>query len=193
MRGFEGIYSISNLGRIRSERNRLILSMWEDKDGYLRVNLKVNGEVYQRMVHRLVGENFISNPYNKKQINHKNGIRNDNRVENIEWCTAKENIHHKYKVLKYKVSEETREKLRQNLKGRRLSDVAKNKVRLAQSTRVKDVISGTIYPSQKEASEKTGISQAVISCMCNGTRGELRNHFFVFYPKGNQNEQDSIG
>jgi hypothetical protein len=182
MKSFEGIYSISNLGRIRSERNGIILSMWEDKDGYLRVNLKVEGEVYQRLVHRLVGENFISNPYNKKQINHKNGIRNDNRVENLEWCTASENANHKYKVLKYKISEETIEKMRQNSKGRRHSEAAKNKVRLAQSTKVKDVISGIIYSSQKEASEKTGVSQSVISYMCNGARGELRNHFFIFYP-----------
>ena len=156
--------------------------MWEDKDGYLRVNLKVKGKVYQRLVHRLVGENFISNPYNKKQINHKNGIRNDNRVENLEWCTISENANHKYKVLKYKISEETIEKMRQNSKGRRHSEAAKNKVRLAQSTKVKDVISGIIYSSQKEASKKTGVSQSVISYMCNGARGELRNHFFVFYP-----------
>ena len=111
MRGFEGIYSISNLGRIRSERNRLILSMWEDKDGYLRVNLKVKGEVYQRLVHRLVGENFISNPYNKKQINHKNGIRNDNRVENLEWVTALENQRHKFNVLGYFPSKECIQKM----------------------------------------------------------------------------------
>lgn len=65
------------------------------KFGYLRVNIGKK----LRLVHRLVAQAFIPNPENKPQINHKNGNKKDNRVENLEWNTAKENNTHAYSVL----------------------------------------------------------------------------------------------
>ena len=185
MRGFEGIYSISNLGRIRSERNGIILSMWEDKDGYLRVNLKVKGEVYQRLVHRLVGENFISNPYNKKQINHKNGIRNDNRVENLEWVTALENQRHKFNVLGYFPSKECIQKMIEGAKRYANNPEEKKKrakkMRETFSKKIIDITTGIIYNSQHEASEKLNCSQGLISLVCSGIRSSTKGHIFRFY------------
>ena len=185
MRGFEGIYSISNLGRIRSERNGIILSMWEDKDGYLRVNLKVKGEVYQRLVHRLVGENFISNPYNKKQINHKNGIRNDNRVENLEWVTALENQRHKFNVLGYFPSKECIQKMIEGAKRYANNPEEKKKrakkMRETFSKKIIDITTGIIYNSQHEASEKLNCSQGIISLVCSGIRSGTKGHIFRFY------------
>ena len=58
--------------------------------GYLRVQIGRGGPVY--LIHRLVAEAFISNPDNKPEVNHKNHIRWDNRVENLEWCTRQENM-----------------------------------------------------------------------------------------------------
>lgn len=69
--------------------------------GYLRLHLYVNDAVLRSWVHRLVAEAFLgSAPTAKHQVNHKNGVPSDNRVENLEWCTQSENMRHSYHVLR---------------------------------------------------------------------------------------------
>ena len=100
---FEGLYLISNLGHVKSvERykrnnagtqfvNERLRVLTPDKDGYLKVCLSKDGKHYVRSVHRLVAEAFIPNPDNLPVINHKNEDKQDNRVENLEWCTVQYN------------------------------------------------------------------------------------------------------
>ena len=83
--------------RMTMNQKPRIVEQHHDKDGYLKVILSKNGKRIHTMAHRVVALAFLKNPENKQQINHINGIKDDNRVENLEWVTPKENIAHSYK------------------------------------------------------------------------------------------------
>jgi len=102
--GFNGRYQVSNLGRVRNKNIIMKAFMGFGSGGeYFRIAL-VHPENGQKKhpVHRLVAKAFIPNPDNKPFINHKNCIRNDNRVSNLEWCTQSENVQHAVKAGRYR-------------------------------------------------------------------------------------------
>lgn len=108
--GYEDEYEISNTGIIRSKDRLCIDSLGRKRfrkgkelrpdiaqNGYYRVTLCRGGRKNQQYLHRLIAIHFISNPENKPQINHKDGDKLNNSVDNLEWVTAKENTVHAYK------------------------------------------------------------------------------------------------
>lgn len=99
-------YEVSNLGRIRNTKSGIILNPGISGNGYKQVSLRIKDtdKFEKRYVHRLVAFYWIPNPEDKKEVNHINLDRTDNRVENLEWVTSSENQKHRYLNGNYKTS-----------------------------------------------------------------------------------------
>ena len=100
IKGYEGLYQVSNLGNIKSIRTNKNLLFEENYKGYLRVSLCKNGKHKHYKVHRLVGIAFIPNEYNLPQINHKDENKHNNAIDNLEWCDNWYNNHYGSKALR---------------------------------------------------------------------------------------------
>lgn len=148
-------YTVDDFGQVFNRKCKKIKA-FPDKDGYLKVNLW-NGTKYKSyFVHRLVATAFIPNTEQKPQINHKNGVKSDNRVENLEWATQSENMRHCFDVLGHKAGYWNKGRFGKN------SNRAK-KVQQIKNDKVIAEFYGTM-----EAERKTGISFSAISNACLG-------------------------
>ncbi len=172
IQGYEGLYQVSDTGRVRSvdrseqfKRNGKIshrirhgrfLGQTADKHGYLRVHLAKDGKCKRFFVHRLVATAYISKPDDKPQVNHMNGNRTDNRVCNLEWVSAQENVCHAFRVI-----------------GRKPS-------------RHRPVIcleTGGVYGSVTEAAKTFGIDKSHLVACCRGRRNQAGNYHFKYFCK----------
>lgn len=96
---YEGLYGVTEDGKVWSYRREIWMKPYVDRKGYFQIMLTKDKVQRCFRVHRLVANTYLAPVEDKEIVNHKNGIRTDNRVENLEWCTLRENILHGIYVL----------------------------------------------------------------------------------------------
>lgn len=161
--GYEGLYEVSNLGRVKALGNgktktHKIRKLAKDKCGYLFVTLSKNGIKKHYKVHRLVASAFITNPNNFPQVNHIDEDKTNNRVDNLEWCDAKYNAN-------YGTAIERRVKKQKN------------------NNRSKSVLcveTTIIYPSISEAQRQTGFNEKGISLCCRKLQDKCGGFHWIY-------------
>lgn len=171
IRGYEGLYEISNLGRVKAldkivwmryggyrHHPERLMKLEVMKLGYVRAQLH-NGVKRKILVHLLVADAFLPPKPDGHEINHKDGNKANNRADNLEWSTKSDNIHHSYKVI-----------------GRKQPDFYKRRVQMFS----KDGILLAEYESLKEASESVGISKGTICSACRGKYATVKNHIWKY-------------
>lgn len=94
IKGYEGLYAVTEEGQVWSYRSNKFLKSNPDKDGYLKIGLYKEKNRKYFFLHRLVAEAYIPNPENKPQVNHKDENKQNNNINNLEWFTVKENINY---------------------------------------------------------------------------------------------------
>ena len=170
---YEGLYQVSNLGRVKSLERKYfsgknhnickiaeskLLKLRLDKNGYLVTGLSKNGKQAYVRVHRLVAEAFIPNPNNYPQVNHKDENKENNNVDNLEWCTAKYN--NNYGTRKEKASKSSKGKYNKGLE--KSINIIRKKVLC--------ITTGKEFNSIIEASNFYNIDNSSISSVCKGKR-----------------------
>ena len=167
--GFEN-YSVSNTGLIRNENTGKILLPYTTNKGYLRLNLTDNGVQKKHLVHRLVAQAFIPNPNGFEVVDHINGIKNDNRVENLQWLTTRSNTQKYWNGM----SEERRTKIKNFLVGNG------NRYRKSVSKPVICIETGAIYDSAGQAAKELNLCRSSILRVANGTHKQVKGYHFKF-------------
>lgn len=147
IKGYEGLYEVSSIGRINSLISKRILTPIKTSFGHTKIKLSKDKKVSTLLIHRIVADCFLENIHGKNVVNHINSVPHDNRVENLEWCTVKENVNHaiKYGNMNPKVSITARVN-------------AKN----SRSKKVIDITSGKIFNSITEAANENNIKSGTL-------------------------------
>lgn len=169
-------YEVSNYGKVRRFSTKRLRITKEDKDGYPRVDLWLDNTCKNYQVHRLVAHAFITKVEGKHQVNHIDGTKNNNHVDNLEWVSNSENQLHAIKLglIDGKYLKE------------RMRELGKKYGSYAGKLRRKKVIQFdnegnkiNVFESQREAGIKTGLSNTAISMQCTKLT-KSRSHDFYF-------------
>lgn len=155
-------YEISNYGNVRKKllNSYNYLKPIIDKDGYLKVCLCENQQRLYRFIHRIVAQSFIENSKNKPTINHKDGNKKNNHIDNLEWSTYSENNLHALRI------------------GLRIMKNNRCSKKVAQYDMNMNLIK--IYPSANEAKRQTNFSQGHISEVCRGEKSQHKNYIWKY-------------
>lgn len=162
---YEGLYKVSNLGNIYSVRRKRKMNGTIDKDGYVRIALIKDGIRKDTTAHRLVAENFILNPNNYDQINHKDEIPSHNWMENLEWCNSKYNNNYGHRT-ENMANSHKKPILQLDLKGNILKE----------------------FNSAKEVQNLYNYDNSLISKCCQGKRKTAYGYKWLFLESEDINE-----
>lgn len=177
---YEGLYSISSDGNCFSKRSNDFLAKHKYPNGYEFYRFKINGKQHSELVHRLMAIAFIPNTENKPQIDHINGIRDDNRLENLRWVTQSEN----------NLNPNTNEKLKNALRNSEKAKKAREKAtdNAAKITRKKvymysiDKKLKATYNSTLDAAKENNCFPQNISRCCLGKIKTYKGHIWSYEP-----------
>lgn len=157
---YDGEYTINANGELYSNKTKRYIKPWLLKNGYIQYNISFKNKRHYLLAHRLVAQAFIPNPENKPQVNHKDGNKQNNCVENLEWVTVSENEKHSYRKLGKKIPNH----------GKHLGEYAKKNFSKAI---VQYDLNGNYvnkFVSMSQATKMTNINQGNISECCNKKR-----------------------
>ncbi len=165
--GYENLYEISNTGKVKSLRYNKILSGGYSGFGYLLVHLVKDSKKKQKYIHKLVAEAFIPNEDNKPQVNHIDGNKTNNNVDNLEWVSFSENNKHAYKT-----------GLKKSSKGKN-NDYSRS---LMTPINQYDLDGNFIkrWNSQREITNELNIPQQNISLCVRGKRNKTHNYIWKY-------------
>lgn len=185
IKGYEGKYQVSNLGRVKSLKDshgkyrEKILNIKPEEYGYIRVILYREGKSRHFSVHRLVAEAFIPNLDGLSQVNHKDENKQNNRVDNLEWCDRKYNCNYgtrnKRASEKLKGIEFTEEHKNKLSKTRKEKDLSKGKNN-PKAHKVKCITTGKEFNYIEEAAEYYHINRVSITMCCQGKYKSAGKH-----------------
>ena len=165
IQGYEGLYQVSNLGRVRSLRdnhkNKRIKTLKPcNRGNYLGVCLMKESRIKCHLIHRLVAIHFIENRDNLPCVNHKDENHNNNRVDNLEWCTVKYNINYGTR----------NEKASKSLTGIFIGE------KHPQAKKVKCITTDEVFNAVRTASRKYNVSCGNIVNCCKGRKKSAGKH-----------------
>lgn len=154
IKGYDN-YEISTLGRVRNKEK--VLKAYKTDNGYFHIFLSKNGKQKQFLIHRLVADTFLKNPNNLKEVNHIDGNKGNNKIDNLEWCTRKQNVHHFFNSNQRNCTK-PKSVVQYDLQGNKIN----------------------VFKSIREASKKVNIDAHYIIYCCKGIKKTALNYIWKY-------------